>query len=126
MHTHVKVLAVLNIALGALGLIASLFVLLIFGGTAGLLAVTAESSDALIASPIVGLIGGVVALVLFALSVPGIIAGVGLLKLRPWARILGLILGVLNLLHFPLGTVVGLYGLWVLLSQEGAALFTPP
>jgi hypothetical protein len=48
-------------------------------------------------------------------GVVGIIAGWGLLDRQSWARILAIILGFLSLLHFPLGTALGVYTLWVLL-----------
>src|SRR5438552_6134581 len=35
----------------------------------------------------------------------------------PWARFLGLALGFLALLRFPLGTALGIYTLWVLLPE---------
>ncbi|MFA0962091.1 hypothetical protein AB9P05_09810 [Roseivirga sp. BDSF3-8] len=47
------------------------------------------------------------------LGVPGLIAGIGLIKLKNWARHLAIILSVLNLIIFPIGTVIGIYGLWV-------------
>lgn len=34
---------------------------------------------------------------LILISIPGIVAGIGLLKYKSWARILAIILGVLNL-----------------------------
>ncbi len=54
-------------------------------------------------------------------SVLGFIAGIGLLHRASWARILAIILGVLALLDFPLGTALGVYTLWVLLSQDSEA-----
>jgi hypothetical protein len=33
------------------------------------------------------------------------------------------VLAVFELIRFPLGTIVGVYSLWVLLSSEGAAQF---
>jgi hypothetical protein len=48
-------------------------------------------------------------------GVVGIIAGWGLLDRQSWARLLAIILGFLSLLHFPLGTALGIYTLWVLL-----------
>ena len=57
------------------------------------------------------------------LSLPGIIAGIGLLKFRPWARILTIVLSALNLMNIPFGTILGVYGLWVMLSDEGSRLF---
>jgi len=61
--------------------------------------------------------------ILLILSLPGIIAGVGLLKFRPWARIVAIILGALHLLSFPFGTALGVYTLIVLLNPETVALF---
>jgi hypothetical protein len=61
----------------------------------------------------------------------------GLFERQPWARALGLILGVLALVRFPLGTALGIYTLWVLapeqssreyehLSQSGAQMHSAP
>jgi hypothetical protein len=72
---------------------------------------------------ILTLIGGSVAAFLFVLSAPGIVGGIGLLKLKPWARYLVLILGVFNLFNFPVGTLVGIYTLVVLLLNKTAELF---
>jgi hypothetical protein len=123
MLTHVKVLGVLNIVLSALGILAGVVLLLIFGGIAGLIGLTGHSEGKLIAVPILGGIGALIFIFLMAVSIPGIITGVGLLKMRPWARILGIVISALNILNFPFGTAVGVYGLWVLLSTETLALF---
>jgi hypothetical protein len=42
----------------------------------------------------------------------------GLFERQPWARMLGLVIGFLALLRFPLGTALGIYTLWVLLPEE--------
>ena len=44
----------------------------------------------------------------------------GLFERQSWARILGLVLGVLALLRFPLGTALGIYTLWVLAPEPAA------
>ena len=126
MELHVKVLAAFHLVFGVLGLIVALAVLLIFGGAAGVVGVAAvEEPGAWIAMPILGIVGSALLLVVLTLSIPGIIAGLGLLKFRPWARILAIVLNVVGLINFPFGTVLGLYGLWVLLSRETERLFTP-
>jgi len=45
----------------------------------------------------------------------------GLFEREPWARFLGLALGFLALLRFPLGTALGIYTLWVLLPERSGA-----
>ena len=123
MAEHVKILGVLHVVYGILGVLAGIVVLLIFGGLAGLVSVADRSGDALIAVPILGGIGAFVFILLLALSLPGIIAGFGLLKLRPWARMLTIVLSALELMSVPVGTALGIYGLWVLLSPGGEKLF---
>jgi len=72
---------------------------------------------------ITGAVGVFVAGFLIVISLPGIIAGIGLLKYRPWARILAIIIGVLHLLSFPFGTALGVYTLYVLLNAEAPSIF---
>jgi hypothetical protein len=123
MAEHVRILGILHVVYGILGVLAGIIVLVIFGGLAGLVSVADRSGDALIAVPILGGIGAFVFILLLALSLPGIIAGFGLLKLRPWARMLTIILSALELMSVPVGTALGIYGLWVLLSPGGEKLF---
>ena len=44
--------------------------------------------------------------------------GWGLLKVRPWARALAIIMAFLGLLHPPFGTALGIYTLYVLLPSD--------
>ncbi len=127
METHVKVLGILYVVLGIMGTLGALVVMVIFGGIAGVVGVAATGPDAQLAAPVVGAIGTILALFVFLISAPGIIAGFGLLKFQPWARTLTIILSALNLLNLPVGTALGIYGLWVLLSAETERFFaTPP
>jgi hypothetical protein len=52
-----------------------------------------------------------------------VIVGVPLRRRRPWARLMALMLGSVDLLLLPYGTALGAYALWVLLSERGKALF---
>jgi hypothetical protein len=124
MDTHVKILAAFHLIAGVLGLIVSLMIMLLFGGAAGITAMAATNEpDAWLAVPIVALVGSMIVILIFILSIPGIIAGIGLLKRRPWARILTIVLSVINLLNIPFGTLLGIYGLWIMASPDTAQLF---
>jgi len=122
MESHVKVLAVLHIAFGFLGVLLGLGGVLALGGVASLVQMDGDP-DAAAVAPVLGAIAVLVLVLALVLSVPGIIAGVGLLSIQPWARILTIVLSGLNLLNVPLGTALGVYGLWVLLSSDGVRLF---
>lgn len=52
-----------------------------------------------------------------------VVAGVPLRRRKPWARIMALTLGSVDLLLLPYGTALGIYALWVLLSERGKQLF---
>jgi len=108
-----------------LGTIAALIVLFVFGGIAGIVGATNPGDpDAMhIAVPILGFVGLAIAGFVLLLSLPGIIAGFGLLKFRAWARTLTIVLSALDLLQVPVGTALGVYGLWVLLQPETERLF---
>jgi hypothetical protein len=122
MLTHVKVLAVLFIALGALGVLAAIVLMAVFGVGAGIVGASGDR-DAVIAIPIIGITGMALVMFMLALSLPGLITGFGLLKLRSWARILGIVLSAIHLINIPFGTILGVYGLWVLLNSETERLF---
>jgi hypothetical protein len=120
---HVKILAWLNIVLGGLGVLMALGILVFFGGLAGV-AGSEDNPDAEGAA-VLGIIGGIGFLILAALSIPCVIAGIGLLKLRPWAQMLAIVMSVLNLVSVPFGTALGIYGLWVLMNKDTKPLFKP-
>lgn len=125
METHVKVVAVLNLVLGGLGLLGALVVLVLFGGAAGLVrSQEGIQPEAGLAAGIVGLIGGAIFLVVLVISLPCLIGGWGLLERREWARILVIVLSAFNLLNIPIGTLIGAYSLWVLLARDTQPLFT--
>ena len=124
MTTHVKVLGVLYIALSALGICAALFVGLAFGTAGGVVAANADAEGAAVALPFIGLAGTALTAFLLAISLPGLIAGIGMLSFKPWARIIGIVLCAINLINIPFGTILGIYGLWVLLNKETEALFS--
>jgi hypothetical protein len=123
METHVKVLGALQIALGALGLFGALILVLVFGGAAGVVGASGDP-QASIAIPIIGLTGMALVTFLLLISLPSVITGIGLLRLRPWARIAGMVLSIIGLMMIPFGTIVGVYGLWVLFSKDTERLFT--
>ena len=56
--------------------------------------------------------------VVIVLSVPSIIAGIGLLNYKSWALTFALILGCLKLFSFPFGTALGIYTLWVYFQDK--------
>lgn len=108
---HVRLLGILWIAMSAFHLIPALFMFSIFGGHTAPFWMTGVPPFVFGFMRLMGtlfLAGGVI----------GIIAGWGLLDRQPWARMLAIVLGFINLIHIPFGTALGIYTLWVLLPAE--------
>jgi hypothetical protein len=68
-------------------------------------------------APFLGMIG----LAISGFAIAGVIAGWGLLSHTPWARMLAIVLGCISLIHFPFGTALGIYTLWVLIPEGAEA-----
>jgi hypothetical protein len=114
--THIDVLGWLYIVFGVLGMVIGIALFLFFGS----LAFLPDDTTGMAILLIVGwFIGGL----LVVTSIPEVIGGIGLLKRKSWARILVIILGFLNLIDIPLGTILGIYTLWVLLKEESVKYF---
>ena len=119
MDTHIKVLGWLSIANGALTLLIGAFVFM-------LLVVIGAASNEPDAFGILAVSGFTTAMFMFALSVPSLLAGAGLLWGKNWGRILTIVVSFFNLFSFPIGTALGIYGLYVLLRQEADEYFMMP
>ena len=128
MRDHVRLLGILNIVMGCLVALVGIVIFVILGGAAGAISTHQFPTDynTQAALPIIALVGICVAVFFLILAAPSIIGGWGLLKFRPWARILVIIISIFHLFSFPFGTALGVYGLWVLLGEEGRRIFEGP
>lgn len=52
-------------------------------------------------------------------------AGWGVRAFRPWGRVVGIILSVIGLIGFPIGTLISAYILYLFLSKKGRTIFSP-
>ena len=116
LEIHVPVLGWLYVAANALCLLVGIICLILLGGI-GLFVDDPLSARILI-------LVGSVSLILFAfIALPGIVAGLGLVARKPWARILAMVVGFLGLTAFPIGTILGLYAFYVLLQDAAHEYF---
>ena len=118
LEQHCTILGWINIVGHAVFLIVGLFVFVLLTGIGA-----AVAGQDPVAPRILTLVGTGVGLLLAALSLPGLAAGYGLLTRKPWSRIVALVVGVLGLVNFPLGTAIGIYTLWVLMQPEAVVYF---
>ncbi len=58
-----------------------------------------------------------------AMTIPSVVAGYALLKRRPWAKVAGILGGVIAATSFPIGTAVAVYTFWFLFSDVGKQVY---
>jgi hypothetical protein len=120
MRSHVKLLGTLQLAWGAMGLLLGGSLLLLAVG-AGAIARTSPGD------PFTAMFTAVLFLVfaaaLFISGWANAWAGRGVQQHRAYARVVTLVLAVLNLFVLPFGTALAIYAFWVLLHNDVRALF---
>jgi hypothetical protein len=114
---HINLLGILHIVHSSLVLLLGLGIFVLLFG----IGIVSRDQDAML---VLGIIGTVIAGFLIIVSIPGIIGGIGLLRFKPWGRILTLIIGFLKLLDIPFGTALGVYTIWILLREDAEKLFS--
>lgn len=109
MNVHLRILGILYVCMGVISVLASAyFAYAIYGAGAG--SFSPDVQRVLIEA---GYGTFLLALLLFA-SVGTLLTGYALLKMHKFARVLARVFAILGLLDFPLGTMLGVYTLWVL------------
>jgi hypothetical protein len=119
MRKHVTVVGAIHIGFGILGLIGALAVFFALHFAKGF--IPAEEGEV----PIVILQFLAISLPLLIgfMSTLGLVGGIGLLSLQVWARYLIIVVAALGCLNIPIGTLKGVYSLWVLLQDDTIKLF---
>ena len=116
MEKQLTIISILNILFGCLGLLAAVSIFMILS----VIGIVSDNENTFL---ILTIIASVIAFFLLITSIPEIIGGIGLLKYQNWARILIIIISILDLINFPIGTALGIYSLWVLMQDETRTLF---
>ena len=116
MERHITVVGVLHIAYNVVGILIGLT---LFTFLTGIGIFTGDD----VALTVLTLVATFLAGLFLIGSIPGVIGGIFLLQRREWARILVIIVSFFDLLHVPLGTLLGAYSLWVLLNADVVAVF---
>jgi hypothetical protein len=78
-----------------------------------------------IPSMVLGFLMVSVPLLIGFLATLGLVGGIGLLSFQSWARYIVMIVSAIGCLNIPIGTLAGVYSLWVLLQDETIQLFNP-
>jgi hypothetical protein len=117
MKKHVTVVGAIHIGFGFIGL------LLAMGAFFALNFAKGVVGNEEIPSMVLSFLSISVPLLIGFLSTLGLVGGIGLLSFQPWARYLIMVVAAIGCLNIPIGTLKGVYSLWVLLQDETIQLF---
>ena len=116
MEKHINVVAALQIGLSIFNLLIAFLIFTVLKLVGGFV-------DNANGSTILSLIADILAIVFIIISIPGILAGMGLYKRREWARILTIVLSIFQVFNFPFGTAIGIYSIWAMVQPETISAF---
>lgn len=116
MQKNINIVAALQIGLSIFNLLIAFLIFTVLKVVGGFV-------DDANGSTILSLIADILAIVFIIISLPGILAGMGLYKRKEWARILTIILSVIELFSFPFGTAIGIFSIWAMIQPETVAAF---
>lgn len=122
-HTLVDFVGILYIIWGLLTVLIGVSTLALGIAAAALVTSAAPSGSGQVAAGLAAAVFTTLAVIAILWGAAHVVVGVPLRQRRPWARLVALMLGSVDLLLLPYGTALGVYALWVLLSEEGKRLF---
>ncbi|MBV9241061.1 MAG: hypothetical protein JO314_03545 [Acidobacteria bacterium] len=123
---HNKLLGVLVTIRGCLLLIGGIFLSIFMGGGGMFVRTFGHHHDDHVAGGMMmagAVVGG---MVMVMAGLFDIYTGTKVRQIAPIGRTLGIIVCVMALFSFPLGTALGIYGLWFFLSDAGRELYSGP
>ncbi|MGD9628044.1 MAG: hypothetical protein AB7V18_02240 [Pyrinomonadaceae bacterium] len=120
---HNRLISIFFYVQGGLQAVGGLALGIIYGviGTAMLAA--AQRDEEQMMGGIFLVLGIVLGALLLVFAAIDIFAATKMRKLQPIGRTVGIVVGCLSLLSFPLGTALGIYTLWFFFGDQGKALY---
>ena len=119
MKKHVTVVGAIHIGFGLLGLVAAVATFFVFTFLMSVVGTSGEDVPVMLFS----ILRICVPILIGFNSTLGLVGGIGLLSFQPWARYVVIVAAALGCLNIPIGTLKGVYSLWVLLQDDTVKLF---
>ncbi len=117
MKKHVTIVGALQIGFSSLWLILAIVLFFIFNFARGQVG---EDPTAL---KVLGFLAISLPAFIGLISLLGIVAGIALLSYKGWGRVVTIIVSALGCFNIPIGTLVGVYSIWVLMQDDTVKLF---
>ncbi len=120
---HNKLLSIFYFIAAGIQLLGGVFMAIIYiflGGA--MLSASSREDDHIMGGVFMG-VGVLVGIVMIAVGAFTLFTAMKVRKVSPVGRTLGIIISILVLLSFPIGTALGIYGLWFFFGDLGKSLY---
>ena len=121
---HNKLLSIFFFIQGGLQLVIGIIMTLLYGGVGGALLAGGHKQEDRMVGGVFVVVAVFIGIMIAAFAAFNLFTGLKLLKERPIGRTLGIVASCLALLNFPLGTALGIYGLWFLFGDLGKNFYS--
>ena len=123
MKAQIDLLGILFVIWGLLTALVGLSTLALGVGAVALIASAGRGGGSQVAAGFTAIVFTVLAVIAILWGAAHVVVGVPLRRHQPWARLMGLMLGSVDLLLLPYGTALGVFALWILLNENAKQLF---
>lgn len=120
---HNKLLSIFFFVQGGLQLFGGLLVGLIYGGLGTMMLSQARRDEEQMMGGIFIVMSIIIGIIILAFAAVTLLAGWKMIKEKSGAKTFGIIASIISLLSFPLGTALGVYGLWFLFGDSGRQFY---
>ena len=108
---------------GGLLIFVGLLMGIIYAGVGAFIMGTGHRNEEQFAGGAMMIFGIFIGLIIGAIGIFDLFTGMKVRKGAAIGRILGIIVSIMSLFSFPLGTALGIYGLWFFFGDMGKALY---
>jgi hypothetical protein len=119
MKKHVTVVGAIHIGIGVLSLIGAVATFFALRFAMGMAGEDGENPGV----TILRFLSVSLPLLITVMATLALVGGIGLFTYKPWARYLVIVVAALGCIFIPIGTLSGVYALWVLLQDDTVKLF---
>ena len=116
---HNRLLSIFFFVMAGIELVGGIFMALIYIVLGGSFMSAGHFDDQRVMGGVFVVVGVIIGAIMIASGAFTLLTATKVLKERPIGRTLGIIVSVLVMLSFPLGTALGIYGLWFFLGEMG-------
>lgn len=120
---HNRLLGIFFLIIGGLSALGGIFIGLLYGGMGALMLSSGRDNEAQTVGGFFLVFSIFVSVLVFAFAIFYLVTGWKIYKESSSGRILGIIASILGLMNFPLGTALGIYGLWFFFGEMGKRFY---